>query len=81
MVNNSNNTNNFSPQTIEHNKKTKTYGIGNPGPDLGQAQKCGGVKLVYIPVSILNTKIGSKEVKFKQVSQQFFLWLNFLVKP
>jgi len=23
-----------------------TYDIGNPGPGLGQAQKCGGVKLI-----------------------------------
>ena len=27
-------------------KKTTAYYIGNPGPGLGQAQKCGGVKLV-----------------------------------
>jgi hypothetical protein len=26
-------------------KKTMTYGIGNPDPDLGQAQKCGGIKV------------------------------------
>ena len=25
---------------------TTTYGVGNPGPDLGQAQKRGGIKLV-----------------------------------
>jgi hypothetical protein len=25
-------------------KKTMTYDIGNPGPGLGQVQKCGGVK-------------------------------------
>ena len=35
--------NHLSPQAIEH-KKTKTYGIGNPGPDLGQVQKCGEIK-------------------------------------
>ena len=29
------------------NTKTTPYDIGNPGPDLGQAQKCGGVKPVY----------------------------------
>jgi hypothetical protein len=28
-------------------KKTTTYDIGNPGPDLGQAQKCGGFKHLY----------------------------------
>ena len=27
-------------------KKTTTYDMGNPGPDLGQAQKCGWVTLV-----------------------------------
>ena len=25
---------------------TTTYDVGNPGPDLEHAQKCGGVKLV-----------------------------------
>ena len=29
-------------------KKTMTYDIGNSGPDLGQAQKCGGVKMVKV---------------------------------
>ena len=32
-----------SPQIIEHKKNPTTYDIGNPGPGLGQAQKCGGV--------------------------------------
>ena len=51
MVNNSTNINKkrkkttFSPQIIEH-KKTKTFDVGNPGPGLGQAQKCGGVKTI-----------------------------------
>ena len=26
----------LSPQLIEYNKKTTTYDIGNPSPDLGQ---------------------------------------------
>ena len=43
MVNNSTNvnkTNNkLSPQTIEQTKKTTTFGVGNPGPGLRQAQK------------------------------------------
>ena len=26
-------------------EKTTTYDFGNPGPGLGQAQECGGVKL------------------------------------
>jgi hypothetical protein len=28
-----------SSKIIEHKKKPMTYGVGNPGPDLGQAQK------------------------------------------
>jgi hypothetical protein len=48
MVNNSNNinktNNHLSTQNIEHKKKTITYGIGNSGPGLGQAQQCGRVK-------------------------------------
>jgi hypothetical protein len=28
-----------SSKIIEHKKKTMTYGVGNPGPDLRQAQK------------------------------------------
>jgi hypothetical protein len=38
-----------------------TYDIGNPGPDLGQAQKCGRLKLVNgiptLPLSNGNTYI------------------------
>jgi hypothetical protein len=30
--------------TIEHEKKTTTYDVGNPGPGLEQAQKCGRIK-------------------------------------
>jgi len=46
MINNSTNI----KQTITshlhslNTKKTMTYDIGNPGPGLGQAQKCGWVK-------------------------------------
>jgi hypothetical protein len=36
----------LSPKIIEHKKNT-TYDDGNPSPDLEQAHKCGGVKLVY----------------------------------
>jgi len=46
MINNSININKtnkqLSPQIIENIKKKKkamTYGVGNPGPGLGQAQK------------------------------------------
>ena len=32
-------------------ENTTTYDFGNPGPGLGQAQECGGVKLVNeIPI-------------------------------
>ena len=47
MVNNSikiNKTNNhLSPELLDYKKKTRTYDVVNPGPGLGQAQKCGGV--------------------------------------
>jgi hypothetical protein len=36
--------NHLSPQLIEHKKKTATCIIWNPGPCLGQAQKCDRVK-------------------------------------
>jgi hypothetical protein len=37
----------LSPQIIELKKRPHwTYGIENPSPVLGQAQICGGVKLV-----------------------------------
>ena len=62
MVNNS--TNIKKKQTITSHlnslnikKKTMTYDVGNPGPGLGQAQKCGRVKpvngiYIYIPSSV-----------------------------
>ena len=39
--------NQISPQLIEH-KKTKTNGIRNSGPGLGQAQKRGEAKPPHI---------------------------------
>ena len=49
MVNNSTNinkmNNHFNSLNIE---KTMTYEVGNPGLGLGQAQKCGGLKLVNV---------------------------------
>ena len=42
MVNNSSNiiktNNHLSPQLIEHEKKTMTSDIGNPGPGMGDAK-------------------------------------------
>jgi hypothetical protein len=37
-------------------KKTMTYDIGNPGPGLGQAQRCGGLSrlLGYQPSPVDN---------------------------
>jgi hypothetical protein len=38
--------------------KTMTYDVGNPGPGLGQAQQCGGVKTVNgipTPPSVIET--------------------------
>ena len=44
-INNNKKTNNhLSVQLIEHKQKTLTYGIGNPGPGLVQAQKVTGLK-------------------------------------
>jgi hypothetical protein len=30
-------------RSCKHQKKTMTYDVRNPGPSLGQSQKCGGV--------------------------------------
>jgi len=49
MVNNSTNsnkTNNQLSSSLTKYKKTMTYDVGNQGPGLGQAQKCGRVKQV-----------------------------------
>jgi len=48
MVINSTNTNKTYSTTTSHlnslnTQKTTTYDVGNPGPGLGQAQKCGGI--------------------------------------
>ena len=37
----------LSPQVVKH-KICSIYVDGNPGPGLGQAQKCGRVKLVNV---------------------------------
>jgi hypothetical protein len=35
----------------QETEKTMTYDVSNPGPGLGQAQECGGVKPVkWIPI-------------------------------
>ena len=34
-------------ELTEHKKKTTTYDVGNTGPGLGQAQRCGRVKHVH----------------------------------
>jgi hypothetical protein len=48
-VNNSTNisktNNNLSPETIQH-KEITTYGVENPCPVFGSAQRCGGIKPV-----------------------------------
>jgi hypothetical protein len=56
MVNNSTNfnkaNNHISLQLIEHRK---FHNAGNPGPDLRQAQKCGGVKTVNFQIVKFHT--------------------------
>ena len=47
--------------------------MGNPGPGLGQAQKCDRVKLVILPKAktyhiLLRTVIGSRECKNKSLA-------------
>ena len=34
----------FHLKRFNNSKKATTYGVGNPGPGLGQAQRCGGIK-------------------------------------
>jgi hypothetical protein len=49
VVNNTiniNNTNNHLYLKSLNTQKNTTYGVGNPGPGLGQTQKCGRVKSV-----------------------------------
>jgi hypothetical protein len=46
MVNNINKMYNHLSHQIIEDEKTTTYDIGNPGPGLGQVQKCGRVKPV-----------------------------------
>ena len=61
MVNNSTNINNtndhFSAHITEHNKRTMTYGIGNPRPGLYCILKC----LCSIIANMLATTIGSNK--------------------
>ena len=53
-INKTNINNHLLHQIIEHQKKTTTYDVGNPGPGLGQAQKCGGIKLFFFNPKPLN---------------------------
>jgi hypothetical protein len=52
MVNNSTNinktNNHLSNLKLMNIKKTTTYDIGDPGPGLGQAHKCGRLKLINV---------------------------------
>jgi hypothetical protein len=36
--------------SLNTKKKTMTYDVRNPGPGLGQAQKCSGVKPVNVDI-------------------------------
>ena len=48
MVNNTTNINKTITSHIKSLSIKKTYDAGNPGPGLGQAQKGGGIKPVYM---------------------------------
>jgi hypothetical protein len=54
MVNNSTNIN--KTITTHHNslitKETKAYDVENPGPDLGQGQRCGRFKPINVKPTI-----------------------------
>jgi hypothetical protein len=61
MINNSTYDNKMNNLHNSSNKqKTTTYDVGNPGPDLGHAQKCGRIIFIlrsynFISSSILDT--------------------------
>jgi hypothetical protein len=46
MANNSTTINKMNNHSLNTEKGTITYDLENPGPDFGQAQNCGRVKLV-----------------------------------
>jgi hypothetical protein len=50
-----------------------TYGIGNPGSILGQAQKCGRIKLVYgIHLVITAVKVDTDTIYACHITSPFF---------
>ena len=52
-----NKTNNHLSPSLTEYKKIMIYGVGNVGPDLSQAQTCGGVKPVNgIPTPPLDNR-------------------------
>jgi hypothetical protein len=57
MVNNSTNINKTNKLLLASNHWTKKHVVGNPGPIMGHAQKCGGIKPVYeiptLPILII----------------------------
>ena len=58
-------------------KNTTTYHIGNPDPGLGQAQKCGGVKLVNgMPFFVLHqhAELDLYSETMSGFSSRFFTW-------
>ena len=46
VINNSTKINKNEQSPHRTQRKPATYGAGNPDPDFGHAQKCGGVKSV-----------------------------------
>ena len=57
--------NHLSHKIIEHKKNTMIYCIRNLAPGLGQAQKCGGIKLVN-GVTTLPLLDLQRQYRFKQ---------------
>jgi len=52
-----NKTNNHLSPSLTEYKKIMTYGLGNAGPDLSQAQTCGGIKPVKMGSQPMNDNI------------------------
>jgi hypothetical protein len=58
MVNNFNNIE--KKTTIKREEKATTYGVGNPGSDLVQVHKCGGVSFEGVDSSC--SSVGTRRV-------------------
>ena len=79
MVNNSTNTKWTTTSDLKqlNTKKTTTYDVGNPSPDLGQAQKCGRVNPVKEIIDNLKYWSVFLTFHFEYYSQYFMIFKQF----